>query len=410
MKRSTRRTTMKRWPAGFVVALVLATLAVVSWPVEARRPEPETTVGIAPEQAWAGQGSRTSPGPARVRRIEPGVLIVAARTLPRAIRERVRDLPGILGAADLALASTTAAGQKITIAGVDPATYRRFTPRGTAEADPLWHAVAAGDVALAHELGSELRKRPGSTVTLPARGGRLELRVGAHATTASFVDAVVNKRRADQLGLARDNATLIAASSPDPSRLAARIRKLVPREVKLALVGGAAPASAGAQQPGRTARLTWGPLSRAVGSFRYVARPDGTVQPDPAWVASYIRTESVPILGRITCNRAVFPQLRAALSEVSAAGLGEAVDAGDYGGCYVPRFIGHNPRLGLSLHTWGIALDVNVATNQRGTAGRIDRRVVAIFKKWGFAWGGDWRWTDPMHFELAAVLQDRGPE
>ena len=41
--------------------------------------------------------------------------------------------------------------------------------------------------------------------------------------------------------------------------------------------------------------------------------------------------------------------------------------------------------------------------NQRGVAGEIDRRVVAIFKNWGFAWGGDWDYTDPMHFELARL-------
>ena len=28
---------------------------------------------------------------------------------------------------------------------------------------------------------------------------------------------------------------------------------------------------------------------------------------------------------------------------------------------------------------------------------------MAIFEKWGFAWGGDWRYTDPMHFELSEV-------
>ncbi|MGH3431465.1 MAG: M15 family metallopeptidase, partial [Thermocrispum sp.] len=60
---------------------------------------------------------------------------------------------------------------------------------------------------------------------------------------------------------------------------------------------------------------------------------------------------------------------------------------------------------GLSLHTWGIAIDLNVAGNQRGTAGEIDREVVRIFTRWGFAWGGDWSWTDPMHFELAALVR-----
>ena len=60
----------------------------------------------------------------------------------------------------------------------------------------------------------------------------------------------------------------------------------------------------------------------------------------------------------------------------------------------------------LSNHSFGLALDLNVPGNQRGTVGEIDREVVAIFKKWGFAWGGDWRYTDPMHFELG---RDRRP-
>jgi hypothetical protein len=100
----------------------------------------------------------------------------------------------------------------------------------------------------------------------------------------------------------------------------------------------------------------------------------------------------------------MIPHLRAALAEVEQRGLAGAIDREDYGGCYVPRFIGRDPSKGLSLHTWGIAVDLNVAGNQRGTVGEIDRPVVAIFKKWGFVWGGDWRWTDPMHFELAAVV------
>ncbi|HEX5772393.1 MAG TPA: M15 family metallopeptidase [Nocardioidaceae bacterium] len=30
-----------------------------------------------------------------------------------------------------------------------------------------------------------------------------------------------------------------------------------------------------------------------------------------------------------------------------------------------------------------------------------------VFKRWGFAWGGDWSYTDPMHFELAALVEPR---
>jgi hypothetical protein len=33
--------------------------------------------------------------------------------------------------------------------------------------------------------------------------------------------------------------------------------------------------------------------------------------------------------------------------------------------------------------------------------------VVEIFKKWGFNWGGTWRYTDPMHFEMARLVAVR---
>jgi hypothetical protein len=150
---------------------------------------------------------------------------------------------------------------------------------------------------------------------------------------------------------------------------------------------------------------TGGSLAEAVGTFSYRWFADGTVQPDPAWVAANIRTEQVPILGRVTGHRVLFPQLRGALREVVARGLAAEIHPEEFGGIYVPRFIGRDASKGLSLHTWGIAIDLNVPGNQRGVAGEIDRDVVAIFKKWGFAWGGDWAWTDPMHFEMNRLVR-----
>ena len=74
-----------------------------------------------------------------------------------------------------------------------------------------------------------------------------------------------------------------------------------------------------------------------------------------------------------------------------------------YAGCYYPRFIAGTTS--LSNHSFGTALDLNVPGNLRGTVGEMDRVVVSIFKKWGFAWGGDWRYTDPMHFEMARIVR-----
>jgi hypothetical protein len=55
----------------------------------------------------------------------------------------------------------------------------------------------------------------------------------------------------------------------------------------------------------------------------------------------------------------------------------------------------------LSAHSWGIALDLNTATNARGIAGNIDPAIVEIFGTAGFKWGGDWhgKSRDAMHFQ-----------
>ena len=153
----------------------------------------------------------------------------------------------------------------------------------------------------------------------------------------------------------------------------------------------------------QTAFLTGGSVAAAVGSFSYSANPDGTVTPDPRWVSSKITTEVMPIIGRVTGNRVMLPQLQGALNEVVRRGLSKSIY--HYDGCYVPRFIAHDPSKGLSFHTFGTAIDLNAADNGRGGAGKMDRRVVTIFKTWGFAWGGDWHYTDPMHFELAKLAK-----
>ncbi|HET8664844.1 MAG TPA: M15 family metallopeptidase, partial [Nocardioides sp.] len=146
-----------------------------------------------------------------------------------------------------------------------------------------------------------------------------------------------------------------------------------------------------------------GAFRDAVGVFRYTAIGGGRIAPDPAWVKSHIVTETVPILGNVTCNKLIFPQLRAALEDVITQGLADKIHPGEYAGCYYPRFIAGTTT--LSNHAFGLAFDINVPENQRGTVGQIDRRVVAIFQRWGFTWGGTWHYTDPMHFELNRVVR-----
>jgi hypothetical protein len=123
------------------------------------------------------------------------------------------------------------------------------------------------------------------------------------------------------------------------------------------------------------------------------------VRLSPAFVHRYIVSRRVPILGTVSCHRAMVPHLRAALGELARRGLSGLVNPADFAGCYAPRRI--QPRGQLSLHAWGLAVDLNASRNPfRGTSHQ-DPRLVRVMEKHGFTWGGRWPTRpDPMHFEL----------
>ncbi|MEA2230000.1 MAG: hypothetical protein QOF04_3630 [Solirubrobacteraceae bacterium] len=123
------------------------------------------------------------------------------------------------------------------------------------------------------------------------------------------------------------------------------------------------------------------------------------IQPDPAWVRRNIVSRRVPVLGPVTCHRRMVPALRRAMAELVRRRLTRLVDPGDYAGCYAPRRI---PGSGtLSLHAWGLAVDLNAGRNPQGSPPRQDRRLVAVMERHGFSWGGRWPTVpDGMHFEF----------
>lgn len=140
-------------------------------------------------------------------------------------------------------------------------------------------------------------------------------------------------------------------------------------------------------------------VKEAFGEFAARRGSDGRIMIEPRWASRNLRSERVPLLGRLTCHRALFPQLKAALRSLEADGLSHVLDASDQAGCWVPRFIGWDPDGWLSHHAWGIALDVNVSDNAFGAPPDQDPRLVARMERWGFTWGGTWLIPDGMHFE-----------
>ena len=361
-------------------------------PVPGATPE----VGEVPED---GDFSVPDPGGWEGPQATADVLITSTRTIPVSVRKRIAGLEGVDEVLPFSYAALSSQGRTLTIAAADPGELRRFTRIEVGQTDAVWSRVAGGEVAVDPELGRKV-ERPKGYLTLGTQEEAPEVHIGAYAPTVKSISAVVNPIRGAQMGMPEANALLVDTGDLTPSVLTGKMRRILGKEASLQVL--ALEFDVKALQ---TAVLTGTSAAQAVGSFSYRPLPDGRVVPDPRWVAANIRTEEVPILGRVTCHRVMLPQLRAVLTEVVQRGLADKIHPDEYAGCYYPRYIGHDPAKGLSLHSWGIAVDLNVPGNQRGTVGEIDRQVVAIFKKWGFAWGGDWSWTDPMHFELASIVK-----
>lgn len=133
----------------------------------------------------------------------------------------------------------------------------------------------------------------------------------------------------------------------------------------------------------------------------FAARPSperlGYLDIDPAWVRANIVTTTVPLLGRVTCNRALVPQLRDAMTALERRGLGELIES--YAGCFAPKFVNRDPTAMLSHHAWGIAFDCNFPGNAYGEPPDQDPRLVRTMQRWGFIWGGSFIVPDGNHFE-----------
>ena len=400
-----------RW--GRIAACVVLLGATACGNIQPKDDDPASTSGevegaggdkAAPAQPVGDDMAVDPPGEQKGALLSSDVMVYSQNTLEDSTIDKIKAIKGVEAIEKISMGSFYVGEQEVTYAAVDPSTFWRFTPPGTAQTPDVWKRVAKGEIAVEPAIGRKVEKDNGFMEVGNASDAQA-IHIGAYAeildpSKAKRIDAVVNDKWADKLGMRKDNAMLVAMGSRSPQSIRKQLQKYAGDKASVQILGPDLDINAT-----QTAFLTGGSVAKAVGSFSYKANPDGTVDPDPAWVSANIRTMEMPIIGSVTGHRVMLPQLKGALSEVVARGLGKTIKT--YDGCYVPRFIGHDPSRGLSFHTYGTAIDLNAATNYRGIAGDMNRNVVAIFKNWGFAWGGDWNYTDPMHFELAKLGKAR---
>ncbi len=123
------------------------------------------------------------------------------------------------------------------VLGVDPTTFRPWTPKLTADSNPLWGSVQHGDLTASFDMGNEVKLPLGQSVPVAAARGVMPMRVGAFASVGmASVDAVLSSARAGQLGLLPRTGLLISAPKADPLQLRRSAQKVLGKSGRVELL------------------------------------------------------------------------------------------------------------------------------------------------------------------------------
>ena len=102
---------------------------------------------------------------------------------------------------------------------------------------------------------------------------------------------------------------------------------------------------------------------------------------------------------RVYCNKLMVDPLSKAFKSLISTGAVKELKTWD--GCFNIRKKKSNSS--PSLHSWGLAVDVNAAWNGYNRPTTLSPIFVKCFKDAGFDWGGDWATKDGMHFQLSKL-------
>jgi len=282
-------------------------------------------------------------------------------------------------------------------AAVDPATFAAFVP---AADHPSVAALAHGEAILGATSAGLRGLGVGSSLEFD--GEKIRVAAVLPDQLVGAAEVVVSSRTGARIGVTRQRYLLVR---PDAGRrmsapaFRARIRRFLP--VSLGMDRAVQVRAPGDTPYFRAGDAVLPPIIVKSLFGEFAARPGtlpGTIEIDPRWVASHIGSTTMPVLGRVMCNRGIIPQLQLAMRRLVAAGLRHTIRS--YEGCFVPRYIGWSDENMLSYHSWGIAFDVNLAANLRGETPHQDPRMVRLLARWGFTWGGSWIVPDGNHFEF----------
>jgi hypothetical protein len=220
-----------------VTAAACATLAGLAAPAGARTGPSggplDFTMSPPPGVAASGGAipkSLKAPGSAGAlpRQLFVPDLIAATPTgISSAQLAKVSKLAGVRAVLPVDGGKVTVNGQGVNVLGVPPQAFRSWTPPETAAANAVWTDLGQGQLVATKAAAGKLHLSAGQSYQV---SGAVQVQMPFGAQTALSVpgaDAIVDKARSAQLGLAKNFAVLINAPGVNLVTLMAKIKSVI---------------------------------------------------------------------------------------------------------------------------------------------------------------------------------------
>jgi hypothetical protein len=381
-------------------------------PTSGTSTRPPTTVAATDPPTDPAPASTATPGTATATAPAPAVadddalLVWTSQGLAPGFGTAVAGMPGVASSTVVAgdqlglVATWDAGGAPVTtvpdgwqipldLLGIEPAGFARFAV-SDANAD-VFAALQPGE-ALLTRTAADLRDIGVGGTLQVVGGGRVEVVGVVDDLAGAGAEVLVDRTTAEGLGVTTERYVLVELDGPRADVQAAIDAVLDPqRSVRFR----------------NRAETTWMRHGDAVlplvlikaqfGEFAFRDMAGRDVEIEQGWFDANIVSVDVPVLGQVRCHRAIVDALHAAMQELVDRNLAQLVDPDHFAGCFVPRRIEEGAA--LSRHSWGVAVDLNVYDNPRGTIEHQDRLLVQIMDAHGFTSGQEWLLPDPAHYE-----------
>lgn len=212
-----------------VATLAVGTTVAVTGAMPSRAASPGPSTSTAAKAAPT-TGGQESGGVAPLNRVvAPDLLVTSPVPVDAPAMRRLGQVEGVTETLRVAAGTVDVGSGRAAVLGVEPSTFRAWTPLASAKSDALWRALAEEQLVLSFETGKARGLTLGETYAVTAERA-LPLRLGALAALdLPRVGGLVTSSTARGLGLTDGGAVLVNAPAAEAGTVRAVRDALGPR-------------------------------------------------------------------------------------------------------------------------------------------------------------------------------------